>query len=47
MFDWEHGIALHKAGESGLISQQGGSLMGHLELRQQPGVYSRVTGRGG
>ena len=31
------------AGESGLISWQGGSLMGFLELRQAPGVYSRVT----
>ena len=29
--------------ESGLISWQGGSLMGFLELRQAPGVYSRVT----
>ena len=31
------------AGESGLISWRGGSLMGFLELRQAPGVYSRVT----
>ena len=31
------------AGESGLISRQGGSLMGFLELWQEPGVYSRVT----
>ena len=31
------------AGESGLISWQGGSLMGFLDLRQGPGVYSRVT----
>ena len=30
------------AGESGLISWRGGSLMGFLELRQAPGVYSRV-----
>ena len=28
------------AGESGLISWRGGSLMGFLELRQAPGVYS-------
>ena len=28
--------------ESGLISCRGGSLMGFLELRQAPGVYSRV-----
>ena len=33
----------HNAGESGLISQGGESLMGLLELRQAPGVYSRVT----
>ena len=31
------------AGESGLISWRGGSLMGFLELTQAPGVYSRVT----
>ena len=31
------------AGESGLISWRGGSLMGFLEMRQAPGVYSRVT----
>ena len=31
------------AGESGLISQGGESLMGFLELRQERGVYSRVT----
>ena len=31
------------AGESGLISQGGESLMGFLELREEPGVYSRVT----
>ena len=31
------------AGESDLISWQGGSLMCFLELRQGPGVYSGVT----
>ena len=31
------------AGESGLISWRGGSLLGFLELRQARGVYSRVT----
>ena len=31
------------AGESGLISQGEERLMGFLELRQEPGVYSRVT----
>ena len=44
MFDWENAIALDTiTGESGLISQEGESLMGFLELRQEPGVYSRVT----
>ena len=33
------------AGETGLISWRGGSLMGFRELRQAPGVYSRVTTR--
>ena len=32
----------HNAGESGLISRREESLMGFLELRQEPGVYSRV-----
>ena len=31
------------ARESGLISWREGILMGFLELRQAPGVYSRVT----
>ena len=31
------------AGESGLILWRGGTLMSYLELRQAPGVYSRVT----
>ena len=31
------------AGELGLISWRGGRLMGFLELRQAPGVYSRVN----
>ena len=30
------------AGESGLILRREGSLMSFLELRQTPGVYSRV-----
>ena len=30
-------------GDSGLISQGVESLMGFLELWQEPGVYSRVT----
>ena len=30
-------------GESSLISQGGGCLIRFLELRQEPGVYSRIT----
>ena len=33
----------HNAGESVPISPRGESLMGFLELRQEHGVYSRVT----
>ena len=33
----------HNAGELGLISQGGESLIGFLEMWQEPGVYSRVT----
>ena len=33
----------HNAGESDLISHGGERLMGFLELRQVPGVYSLVT----
>ena len=44
VFDWENAVALDTMhGESSLISQGGESLMGFLELRQEPGVYSRVT----
>ena len=32
----------HNAGESGLISRREESLIGFLELRREPGVYSRV-----
>ena len=35
--------SVHNAGESGLISRREESLMGFLELRQEPGVYSRIT----
>ena len=31
------------ARQSGLILQQGGSLMGFFDLRQEPGIHSRVT----
>ena len=43
VFDWERNCSGHNAGESGLISQGGESLMGFLELRQEPGVYCWVT----
>ena len=33
----------NSAGKSALISQRGESLMGFLELLQEPGVYNRVT----
>ena len=33
----------HNAWELGLISRREESLMGFLDLRQAPGVYSRVT----
>ena len=39
----KHNCSGYSAGKSGLISQRGGSLMGFLDLRQEPGVYSRVT----
>ena len=32
----------HNEGKSGFISRRGESLMGFLQLRQEPGVYSRV-----
>ena len=35
VFDWEHGTPQHK--------MHGNPLMRFLELRQAPGVYSRVT----
>ena len=37
------GIPINFQEESGLISPQGGCLMGFFELRQEPGEYSRVT----
>ena len=45
MLDWEHGIALHTMkGNRVSPDWRGGCLMGFLELRQEPGEYSRVTG---
>ena len=38
-------LLARNSGESSLISQGGGSLIRLLELRQEPGVYSRVTAR--
>ena len=44
VFDWEHRkTSACNAGESGLILRGSGSLMSFSELRQAPGVYSRVT----
>ena len=44
MFDFrKRNCSGHNAGESGLISRRVESLMGFLALRQEPGVYSRVT----
>ena len=44
MFDWENAISLHamqgnRASSCGVWE----SLMGFLELRQEPGLYYRVT----
>ena len=39
----KHNCSACNAVELGLISWRGGSLMGFLELRQAPGVYSRIT----
>ena len=39
----KHNCSGHIAGESGLSSQGGESLMGFLEVRHEPGVYSGVT----
>ena len=39
----KHNCSGHNAGKSGLISRREECLMGFLELRQEPGVYSRVT----
>ena len=36
-------FSARNAGESGLILRRGRSIMSFLELRQAPGVYSRVT----
>ena len=43
MFDWEVAIALDTMQENPASTHRGESLIGFLELRQEPGVYSRVT----
>ena len=44
MFDWENAIALDTMqGNRASSRRERESLMGLLELRQEPGVYSRVT----
>ena len=43
MFDWENAIALDTVQGNRASSRRGESLMGVLELRQETGVYSRVT----
>ena len=44
MFDWEKAIVLHALqGIRASSRGEGLSLVGFLELRQAPGVYSRVT----
>ena len=44
VFDWENAIALDTMQGNRASSPKGGeSFMGFLELRQEPGVYSRVT----
>ena len=44
MFDCENAIALHEMqGNRASSRGEGGSLMDFLELRQEPGVYYRVT----
>ena len=42
MFSASSGMGGDNAREIGLISKVGESLMGFLELRQEPRVYSRV-----
>ena len=44
VFDWENTIALDTLQGNRASYRPGGeSLMGFLEVRQEPGVYSRVT----
>ena len=43
MFNWEHGTPQHAMQGNRASSRGEESLMGFLDLRQEPGVYSRVT----
>ena len=43
MFDWENAIALHAMQGNRASSCGEGEVMDFLELRQEPGLYSRVT----
>ena len=43
VFHWKNGIVLNAMHGNQASSPGRGSLMGFLELRQEPGVYSRVT----
>ena len=44
MFDLEYGMALHAMqGNRASFLSEGGCLIRFLELRQEPGVYSRVA----
>ena len=43
MFDWETQLLCMHCREIGPDLAATGSLMGFFELRQEPGVYSRVT----
>ena len=42
MFDWENAIALDTMQGNRASSSREGKVMGFLEMRQEPGVYSRV-----
>ena len=43
MFDLENAIALHAMQGNRASSRIEGEVMDFLELRQEPGLYSRVT----
>ena len=43
VFDWENAIAMDTMQGNRASSRREESLMSFLELRQEPGLYSRVT----